>query len=364
MTTRLRTTATTATVGAVLLLSAACGSATGQATAASTQTTVSSAAASGGAASAVTAEPSRNVGPNSGGGPFDHTTGCSDWAPDPTQPVLAGISNSGVTLYTATPTSTAGQAQTCGAGSSDLPTRIPFGAVNPQDPTQLAWPATQGGKPGVWDVLSVTTNTLTPNVGTGTHTQGSTLVWKDGIPEQGLSLPVAAGSIKDLPVPATRGAVTCRTAEGAAAIVLNGAYDPPNNSGHDPLIPTLDAAGTATGGAYGWMWARESPTAQTKTLWLMRRDATSTGVCRFADDPAGKFTFQNPADAESDATPLLVTADGQLVFARHASGAGPAKVDLVQLPAAGGDLSAGTVVGELAGVEGSGLVALIWPTAK
>jgi len=120
----------------------------------------------------VTAEPSRNVGPNSGGGPFDHTTGCSDWAPDPTQPVLAGISNSGVTLYTATPTSTPGQAQTCGAGSSDLPTRIPFGAVNPQDPTQLAWPATQGGKPGVWDVLSVTTNTLTPNVGTGTYTQG------------------------------------------------------------------------------------------------------------------------------------------------------------------------------------------------
>ena len=26
------------------------------------------------------------------------------------------------------------------------------------------------------------------------------------------------------------------------------------------------------------------PTAQTKTLWLMRRDATSTGVCGFADD--------------------------------------------------------------------------------
>jgi len=59
-----------------------------------------------------------------------------------------------------------------------------------------------------------------------------------------------------------------------------------------------------------------------------------------------------------------VTADGQLVFVRHATGAGTAKVDLVQLPAAGGDLSAGTVVGELAGVEGSGLVALIWPTAK
>ena len=96
---------------------------------------------------------------------------------------------------------------------------------------------------------------------------------------------------------------------------------------------------------------------------MIRRDATSTGVCGFADDAAGKFTFQNPADAQSDATPLLVTADGHLVFARHAPGAGTAKVDLVQLPATGGDLSAGTVVGELGGVEGSGLTALTWPTA-
>ena len=188
-------------------------------------------------------------------------------------------------------------------------------------------------------------------------------MWKDGIPEQGLSLPVAAGSSKDVPVPATRGAVNCRTAEGAAAIVLNGDYDAPDGSAHDPLIPTLDAAGTATGGAYGWAWARESPAAETKTLWLIRRDATSTGVCGFADDAAGKFTFQNPADAQSDATPLLVTADGHLVFARHALGAGTANVDLVQLPATGGDLSAGTVVGELGGVEGSGLTALTWPTA-
>ena len=91
----------------------------------------------------------------------------------------------------------------------------------------------------MWDVLSVTTNTLTPNVGTGTDTQGSTLVWKDGTPEQGLSLPVAAGSSKDVPVPATRGAVDCRTAEGAAAIVLNGAYDAPDTSAQDKLIPRI-----------------------------------------------------------------------------------------------------------------------------
>ena len=240
MNTHLRTAATTATIGAVLLLSAACGGTTEQATPASTvQTPISaSSAPSGGAAPVASADPSRDAGPNSGGGPFDDTTGCPDWSPDPTQPVFAGISNRGVTLYAPSTTST-GKAQTCGAGSTDLPTRIPFGAVDPKDPTQLAWPATQSSKPGVWDVLSVTTNTLTPNVGTGTYTQGSTLVWKDGIPEQGLSLPVAAGSSKDVPVPATRGAVNCRTAEGAAAIVLNAAYDAPDTSAHDPADPRI-----------------------------------------------------------------------------------------------------------------------------
>ena len=323
MNTHLRTTATTATIGAVLLLSAACGGTTEQATPASTvQTPISaSSAPSGGAAPVATAEPSRDAGPNSGGGPFDDTTGCPTGHPTPRSPSSRG-SATAASPCTHPPPPPPGRHRPAGQAQPTCPPESRSGPSNPQDPTQLAWPATQSSKPGVWDVLSVTTNTLTPNVGTGTDTQGSTLVWKDGIPEQGLSLPVAAGSSKDVPVPATRGAVNCRTAEGAAAIVLNGAYDAPDTSAHDPLIPELDSAGTATGGAYGWAWARESPTAQTKTLWLIRRDATSTGVCGFADDAAGKFTFQNPADAQSDATPLLVTADGQLVFARHAPGAG------------------------------------------
>jgi hypothetical protein len=123
--TRPRTTTITAMMGAVLLLSAACGGTSGQATAASTLPTTinNSLAASGAAAAAVTTEPSRGAGPNSGGGPFDNTTGCPHWAPDPTEPVLAGISQSGVTLYSPA-TTPAGQAQTCGAGSTDLPSRI------------------------------------------------------------------------------------------------------------------------------------------------------------------------------------------------------------------------------------------------